>query len=165
MRKIKVAQLIGIGLFIIYIGLIITDITFDYLGDYVNLSLSIMLALISLNMIYKGVLLRSSSALWFAVLLILFAITIVAFELGSVDPLEYYFVFALIPIISSLINVAIFKNLIYIKVIIINISIIIPISLMYFTGLSVWWLIVIGLVSIIAGVLVCRMIRMDKEKM
>ena len=158
-------QLIGIGLFVLYVFMILTDIIFEYLGDYANMALSVLLAVISLNMIYKGVLLRSSSTLWFALDLILFAITIMIFELMKTNPIEYYFVFALIPIISSIINVAIFKNLIYIKVIIINISIIIPIFIMYFTNLSIWWLLTIGVIGIVLSVLLCRMIKMDKEKM
>lgn len=164
LKKIKVVQLIGIGLFVLYVFMILTDIIFEYLGDYANMALSVVLAIISLNMIYKGVLLRSSSTLWFALSLILFAITIVVFELLKIDPIKYYYVFGLIPIISSLINVAIFKNLIYIKVIIINITIIIPIFLMYFSSLNMWWIAGIGFMGIILGVLICRMIKMDKEK-
>lgn len=164
MKEIKKVQLIGFGLFVIYCFLIVADLLFDYWGDYSNLALSILLAVISLNMIHKGMLLRSGSTLWFAVSLILFAILIIIFEIINIDPFQYYFVFTFIPIIASLINVAIFQNLIYIKVIIINISIILPILIMYFTDLSIWWIIGIGVVGLIAGIIVCRNIVFNKEK-
>lgn len=164
MKKIKIVQLIGLVLFVIYIALIVADLVFNYFGEYGNLILSIFLFVISLNLIYKGVVIRSGSTLWFSISLILFAISIVIFELLNVDPLRYYFIFPIIPIISSLINVAIFENLIYIKVIIINISIIIPIFIMYFTNLSIWWIMGVGVISNILGVLICRHISFDKEK-
>lgn len=163
MRKIRVVQLIGIALFLVYMGLIVADILFGYLGNYGELVLSILLAIISINLIYKGMLIRSSSTLWFAVSLILFAIAIVVFELLKVSPLDYYWIFSIIPIISSLINVAIFQNLIYIKVIILNISICIPIFIKYFSALNVWWIVAIAGVSVLMGILLCRCINFSKE--
>ena len=163
MKKIKIIQIIGITLFIIYIGLIISDILLNYMGDYKILTLSFILALVSINSIWKGVVLRSSSTLWFSITLILISITIVIFDLNALVVENYYFIFVLIPIIASLINLAIFHNLIYIKVIILNISIAIPTIIHYFYNLKVWWNILSFGVSIVLGIIICRLWNLDKE--
>lgn len=157
-------QLIEILLVLVYIGLIIGNLTFGLLGDRGDMVLSIVLVLISISLIHKGTLLKSHSTLWFSISLILFAITIISCQLIGVEPIEYYFIFALIPIISSIINIAIFNNLLYIKVMILNISIIVPVMIMYFTSMKVWHIIVIGLVSVLLGIAVCRSLSFEKEK-
>lgn len=164
MKKIHIVRLIGIVLFVVYLALIILELCIGALGDYAIYILSGVMAIVSLNMINKGVLLKSSSTLWFAITLILWAIVIMVLELCGLEERGYYYVFVLIPIISSLINVAIFRNLIYIKVIIINISIIIPVFIYRFADFNIWWVLAMGLLSIIVGIIICRMINLDKEK-
>lgn len=164
LKKIKSVQLIGIILFVIYILLIVANFVFDYLGDYANLILSIVLAMISLNQIYKGVLLRSSTTLWFAMSLILSAICLVVFELLKLNPIKYYFIFPILPIFSSIINLVIFSNLIYIKIIIINLSIILPIFIMYFTNINYWYIIAIGVASFLLCIFICKCLKFSKEK-
>lgn len=163
MKKIKIIQIVGITLFIIYIGLILSDILLDYMGDYKIITLSFVLALVSLNSIWKGVVLRSSSTLWFSITLILISITIVILDLNELLVENYYFIFVLIPIISSLINLAIFHNLIYIKVIILNISIAIPTILHYFYKLNGWWNFLSFGTCIVLGITICRLWNLDKE--
>lgn len=163
MRKIQVVQLIGIVLFVTYIALIATDIIFNYLRDYKVLILSSVLAIISLNLISKGVLLKSSSTLWFAITLLLMAIIIVIMHLMDIMPGKYYFIFAIVPIFSSIINLAIFHNLIYIKVIILNVSILIPILIIYFLDLSIWIYWLITIISILLGIVICRSWNLVKE--
>ena len=164
MSKLKKVQIIGFTLFTMYIGAIILDVALDIFGDYRLIIFSVLLAIISLNLIYKGVLIKSASTMWFANTLMMFAITIIVFEIIGRDVMQYYYVFSFVPIISSLINLAVFNNLIYIKVIIINISIIVPICVTYFVSLFIWWQIVLWTMSIIIGIIICRMMNVNKEK-
>ena len=163
MKKISIVKWIGIILFFVYITLIVVDLIFEVLGDYRILILSLVLALISMNMISKGVIIKSSSTLWFALTLILFAILIAIFELKNINPTEYYYIFSIIPIISSVINLAIFQNLIYIKVIILNISIVIPIFILYFFQLHLLLNLLIFVISIGLGIIISRGIPLNKE--
>ena len=163
MRKIEVVKWIGIILFLSYIILIIVDLSLDVLGDWQILVFSGILALISTNLIAKGVIIKSSSTMWFALTLILFAITIAIFEVKNNNALDYYYIFSIIPIISSVINLAIFQNLIYIKVVIFNISIIIPVCILYFIQLNFWIISAIFVISLLLGIMVCRSINLNKE--
>ena len=113
MKRIKTVQVTGLFLFIIYIILIAFDFTIGFIDLKCDILFSIVLAIISLNLIYKGVLLKSSSTLWFALNLILYAILIVLLNLISVDYRDYYVYFVLIPIIPSVITLAVFNNLMY----------------------------------------------------
>lgn len=163
MKKIDIVKWIGIILFFVYISILIIDIFSGFLGDYNIIVISLILSIISINSVVKGRLIKSSSTMWFAITLILFSILIVIFELKNIKPLDYYFVFSIIPIISSVINLAIFENLIYIKVIIFNISIIIPITIQYFFKLQVFLIAIVSILSIVVGILVCRQISLSKE--
>ena len=75
-------------LFVFYVVLIVCDFTIDFLGIKSDVLFSIVLAVVSLNLLYKGVLLRSSSTLWFSLNLIIYAILIVIFK----DLLHSYFI-------------------------------------------------------------------------
>jgi hypothetical protein len=163
LKKIDIVKWIGIILFFVYISILIIDIFSGFLGDYNIIVISLILSIISINSVVKGRLIKSSSTMWFAITLILFSILIVIFELKNIKPLDYYFVFSIIPIISSVINLAIFENLIYIKVIIFNISIIIPITIQYFFKLQVFLIAIVSILSIVVGILVCRQISLSKE--
>lgn len=163
MKKIRVVQIIGIVLFLVYLILILLDIFNKIFGDYRLLIFSSIMAVVSLNMIFKGVIIRSSSTLWFAIFLIISSILIVVFEILKINIEEFYFVFAIIPIFSSLLNLVVFKNLIYIKVIIINLSILIPIIIQSFNNFNIWLNISIYIISILLGIIICRSINLNKE--
>lgn len=163
MKKIIIVKWLGIVLFVVYSVLLIIDFVFDFLGDWKIITFSIILAIISINMIAKGVIIKSSSTLWFAVSLILFAITIAIFDIKNIDPKQYYFIFSIIPIISSIINLAIFENLIYIKVIILNISIAIPVFVWYFWDFKFIINLIISVLSVIIGIVISRFINLNKE--
>ena len=132
LRKITIVQVVGIVLFTVYVILLLIGLFTDVLGNWSRLVISITLALMSMNLISKGALIKSQSTLWFSVSLILYALLIVISELLKFEINKHYYVYSLIPIIPSLFNLAIFGNLIYIKVIILNITIIVPILLQYF---------------------------------
>lgn len=163
MKKIEIVKWIGVVLFLFYITLIAIDLTLGVLGDYQVLIFSIILALISINLIAKGVIIKSSSTLWFSITLILFALIIIVFEMNFIESIDYYYIFSFIPIISSVINLAIFQNLIYIKVVILNISIIIPVCIQYFLQLETIQILLIYIVSVLIGIIVCRCINLNKE--
>lgn len=163
MKKIRVVQIIGIVLFLVYLILILLDIFNKIFGDYRLLIFSSIMAVVSLNMIFKGVIIKSSSTLWFAIFLIISSILIVVFEILKINIEEYYFVFAIIPIFSSLLNLVVFKNLIYIKVIIINLSILIPLIIQSFNNFNIWLNISIYIISILLGIITCRSINLNKE--
>jgi hypothetical protein len=163
LHKVRIIAIIGIILFVIYVGLIITNISLDYLGEYELLVFSIILALISINMINKGILLRSTTTLWFALNMIIFAIVIIICELLSWDIANVGYIWSLIPILPSIINLIVFNNYIYIKLIIINVFIIIPLIINSLVVFSFW--IEMGFIAggIVIGIITCRLINFDKE--
>jgi len=163
-KRIRIVQIIGVTLFIIYFGLFLLDLIWGLLNDTNAIIFSIILALISISLIYKGVLLKSSSTLWFAINLILCAIFLIVISLLDLSIDDFYFVFSLIPIVASVCNLFIFRYNIYIKVIILNISIIIPIILLQFFNLIWWVVLIVAIVSISLGILICRSINFGREK-
>ena len=164
MKKIKIIQIIGISLVLIYVVLLISDLAWGYLGDINTLVFSVILVCIGLNLIHKGVLLKSTSTLWFAMCLIIFAICIIILKLNNQNVQDFAYLFGVIPLISSFINFALFHAKIYIKVIILNMSILVPIFTSQFLNLQ-WFIDVgIGVMAIILGILICRNINLDKEK-
>lgn len=164
MKKIRLVQIISVILFLLYVSLIILKLIWNKNSDNNNLIFSILLAIVSMNLIYKGKILKSTSTLWFGLCLILYAITIIIFELFKYDLSKYYCFFTIIPIFSSLIVLAIFNNLIYIKVIILNVSIAIPIIFYNIFWLTWWWGCIIGVVSIAIGIILSRCLNIGKEK-
>ena len=164
MKKIKIIQIIGISLVFIYLALLISDVVWGYLGDINTLVFSVILVCIGLNLIRKGVLLKSTSTLWFAMCLIIFAICIIILKLNNQDTQDFAYLFGVIQLIASFINLAIFGAKIYIKVIILNVSILVPIFTSQF--LNFQWLINVGIgvISLVLGILICRNINLDKEK-
>lgn len=163
MKKIRVVQTIGLVLFVVYIFFVVYDATTGIVEELQIILFSLIMALISLNLIAKGVIIKSSSTLWFAITLILFSIAMIIMDILQLKQLDNYYIFSLIPIISSVINLAIFKNLIYIKVIILNISVFLPILINHVYDLRTWLVIFIGIISVIFGVFVCRYINITKE--
>lgn len=164
MKRIRIIQIIGIALFIIYIGLFILDLVYGLLNDWNTFVFSIILALISISLLYKGTLLKSSSTLWFSINLIFSAIFLITINLIDININDCYYVFSLIPLIASLINLFIYRYIIYIKVIILNISAIIPVVLMQFFVLEWWIVLITAVVSILLGILLCRSINLGREK-
>ena len=121
MRKIRIIQLVGTILFVIYVTLFVVELEYNHFSTNNSvLAFSVLLALISLNMLNKGVVLRSSSTQWFGMVLILCAIAMMLLRLGVLTP-NHYYLFSIIPIIPSVILLAVFRNPLYIKVIILNI--------------------------------------------
>lgn len=164
MKKIKIIQIIGISLVLIYVVLLISDLVWGYLGDTNTLVFSVILVCIGLNLIHKGVLLKSTSTLWFAMCLIIFAICIIILKLNNKNVQDFAYLFGVIPLISSFINLALFGDKIYIKVIILNMSILVPIFTSQCLNLQ-WFINVgIGVISFILGIIICRHINLDKEK-
>lgn len=164
MKKIKIVQFIGIVLFVAYLCLLILDIIWGMLHDYNVLIFSLILAMISVSLIVKGVLLKSSSTLWFAINLISCAIILIVFNLSKIEIANNYYVLSLIPLLASVINLIIFKYIIYFKLIIINISVIIPVYIMHFMNYEWWINLIIFLISITLGIWICRSINLGKEK-
>ena len=163
-KRVKVIQIIGSLLVFVYLGLFVSNVIFGYLGALDTFIFSILLVAIGFDLIWKGVLLKSSSTLWFAICLILWAILILILKLYNQNIQEYNFVFASIPLIPSALNMIVFKNSIYLKVIIINISIIVPILLMQFLTLSWWWLVLIATASVGVSIVICRFIGLKRGR-
>ncbi|MCI5497682.1 MAG: hypothetical protein MR412_03745 [Firmicutes bacterium] len=163
-KRVKIIQIIGSLLVFVYLGLFVSNVIFGYLGALDTFIFSILLVAIGFDLIWKGVLLKSSSTLWFAICLILWAILILILKLYNQNIQEYIFVFASIPLIPSALNMIVFKNSIYLKVIIINISIIVPILLMQFLTLSWWWLVLIATASVGVSIVICRFIGLKRGR-
>lgn len=164
MKRIRFVQFLGILFFVTYIILFIVDLLRGVLGDYKDLIFSLFLSLIGINLILKGVLIKSNSTLWFANVLITLSLTIVLLELFELNIVDYYYLFTIIPILASVINLIVFKNLIYVKVIIINITVIIPTILQFLNKFNLYLAMCVFVISILVGVLICRLINFDKEK-
>ncbi len=163
-KRVKIIQIIGSLLVFVYLGLFVSNVIFGYLGALDTFIFSILLVAIGFDLIWKGVLLKSSSTLWFAICLILWAILILILKLYNQNIQEYIFVFASIPLIPSALNMIVFKNSIYLKVIIINISIIVPILLMQFLTLSWWWLVLMATASVGVSIVICRFIGLKRGR-
>lgn len=163
-KRVKIIQIIGSLLVFVYLGLFVSNVIFGYLGALDTFIFSILLVAIGFDLIWKGVLLKSSSTLWFAICLILWAILILILKLYNQNIQEYNFVFASIPLIPSALNMIVFKNSIYLKVIIINISIIVPILLMQFLTLSWWWLVLMATASVGVSIVICRFIGLKRGR-
>jgi len=163
-KKIKIVQVIGIALFCIYLMLFVLDLIWGILYDYDIIVFSMFLALISLSMIAKGVLLKSGSTLWFAINLILSAIFIIVINICRLDIDNYYYIISIIPLIASVFNLIIFRYNIYIKLLILNTSIIIPVMIWQFLSLNSWMNLIIACISIVLGILISRGINFGKEK-
>ena len=163
-KRVKIIQIIGSMLVFVYLGLFVSNVIFGYLGALDTFIFSILLVAIGFDLIWKGVLLKSSSTLWFAICLILWAILILILKLYNQNIQEYNFVFASIPLIPSALNMIVFKNSIYLKVIIINIFIIVPILLMQFLTLSWWWLVLMATASVGVSIVICRFIGLKRGR-
>ncbi len=147
-----------------YIGLLIFNIITGIGGDYYQFAFTIILALIGFNLIYKGIVIKSSSTMWFANNLILMAIALMVMSLLKLDMTNYIFVFASVSIIPSIINLIVFNNLIYLRLIIINIFVLIPLIIQYFMNFEVSWFVGLMVVSLVIGMVVCRLMNFGKEK-
>lgn len=164
MKKIKAIQLISVSLFFIYLTLFVSDLIWRYTRDDRQLLFSLVLVCLSISTLIKGVFLKSQSTLWFSITLVLYAILMVVFGLLKVDYSTYYYLYVLLPIIASIINIVVFGNLLYIKLIILNISIFIPIVIAEFVILSIFDCVILSAISIALGIIVCKCVKMGKEK-
>ena len=107
------------------------------------------MALIGINLLIKGVIIKSNSTLWFANVLIALSLTIVILEYLSLDINENYYLLTFVPILASVINLIVFKNLIYVKVIIINVTVIIPTILQFINEFDFYWTAGLFVISIL----------------
>lgn len=163
MRKIRAIKYIGLLLSIIYLLTILGVCFTEYIGGTENLVFSILLAVLSVFSCFKGSMIKSFSTLWFGITLILYAFLIIIFEVTEFSYFDYIYVFAFLPIVTSLIFVC-FKKFNYIKVVIINLSIAIPILLSNILDVKLWLNIAIFSISILIGIFVCRLINISREK-
>ncbi len=163
MVKIRIIKYIGIVLFALYIVVIALSQGSQVLGGMDILLFSILLASVSLVLCFKGAILKSYSTLWFALSLILYAILIILFEVGGVTYEGYGYLFAYLPILASIIML-IMGKVGYLKVIILNISIALPVSIIYNISMGIWLKLGIILLSFIMGVFISKGITFDKEK-
>ena len=163
MKKIRFVQSIGVILFLAYIVMLIVDFYKGFLGNYSQLILSIIMAIIGFNLLFKAVVIKSTSTMWFAIVLISMSLVVVIISLMNLDIENLYYVFAIVPLFASVLNLIVFNNLIFVKVIIINITIIVPTLIDYFYNLELYWSIGLFIISILMGIMVCKFIRFDKE--
>lgn len=162
MRKIRVIKYVGIALVALYVASIILASFTSLFGDYVVTIFSIILASISLYLFYKGAVLKSYSTLWFGLCLILYALCILAFEIWNIRYENYSFLFAFLPIVPSVLMLA-FGRAIYLKVIIFNFSIALPLLIFNYVSLNLWLKIGVFTISIALGILVSRCTHIGKE--
>lgn len=164
MKKIRFVQAVGVVLFLGYILLLVIDVFKGFLGNYYQLILSLIMAIIGFNLLFKAVIIKSSSTIWFAIVLISMSVVIITMSLYRIEIEKLYYVFAIIPLFASLLNLIVFNNLIYIKVMIINATIIVPMIIQQFYTLGNYWSIGLFVISILIGIIICRVINFDKEK-
>lgn len=164
MKKIRFVQAVGVVLFLGYILLLVIDVFKGFLGNYYQLILSLIMAIIGFNLLFKAVIIKSSSTIWFAIVLISMSVVIITMSLYRIEIEKLYYVFAIIPLFASLLNLIVFNNLIYIKVMIINATIIVPMIIQQFYTVGNYWSIGLFVISILIGIIICRVINFDKEK-
>lgn len=163
MRKIRAIKYIGLVLFFAYtIAIILTYFT-SFVGDFDNILFSILLAVLSLFTCFKGTMIRSFSTLWFSVTLILYAILIIVFEITKISYDDYIYLFAFLPIITSLVFIC-FKKFHYIKVLIINLSIAIPVLISKTTVFNLWLNIGCFMCFVILGIFIAGLLDGHKER-
>lgn len=163
MKKIKVVQIIGIMLVLLYVALVLTNLIWGVI-DHSAFLFSIVIVLVGANLIYKGKLLKSASTLWFAFNLIFGAILIIILELLKLEIQDFGYIFAFVPMLASMFILVILRTKIYIKVMIINISVIIPLLVYKFAQIEWYFALIIAIICIVASIVICRNINLDKEK-
>lgn len=162
MKKIVIIEILGLLLFVSYIVLFVLDVSLGLLGDNATLILSVVLALVSIILMFEGFTLKSSSTLWFAICLIIFSIFIIISKLNPNDYISPV-VYTCIPVFASIINLIIFNYKIYYKLLIINASIIIPVAVDTYLDINVWWKVAVWTGSVLFGIFVCRCIKFKKS--
>ena len=145
-----------------YIVLLVLHTQSYFVGFRYDVLASIMFALLSIMLLYKAIIVYSQSTCWFALNMILVAILLLLFNILNLTE-NFYYLFSIIPIISSIIIIAVYANLLYIKVIVLDISISIPIIVFNYVFLAWWWQVVVYTFSIILGIFVCRKISIFRE--
>lgn len=163
MKKIRAIKYVGLALFVVYVVTIILASFTNYFGDYGVIAFSLVLASVAFHLFYKGAVLKSFSTLWFALCLILYALCILVFEIWNIGYSSYSFLFVFLPILPSVFILA-FGKVIYLKVIILNLSIALPLLLFNYMNLSIWLKFGVFTISIVLGVLISRCIYVGKEK-
>ncbi len=164
MKKIKIIQCIGLVFVLLYVILVTLNLGFGLLEGKSTFIFSIIIVIVGFNLLFKGAIIKSASTLWFSLNLIFGAIFIIVLEITGGDIYQFYFVLGIIPILASLINLAILRTKIYTKVIILNVSLLIPILLIRFTKIGWLWVTIIGTITFILGIVICRNINLDKEQ-
>lgn len=157
-------QILGVILTLLYLTLFISNLIWGVFRDNYTYMFSIVIIIVGINTIHKGSLLKSHSTLFFALNLILGAILIVVIEILKLEIKNFIYVFTIIPILSSVLILAILRCKIYVKVIILCMSLSIPVFVYQFTNLEWCFLIIIGVLTTITGIVICRNINFDKEK-
>lgn len=163
MRKIKIIKYVGVMLFIIYVATMVLASFSNYFGDFNVIAFTLVLALLSLHLCYKGTVLHSYSTLWFALNLVLYALLILYFEIMKIDYNGFYFLFAFLPIVPSLILVFLGKAG-YLKVIILDLSVALPLTIFNFPTLNLWLKIGVFAFSILLGIFICKLFSLGKER-
>ncbi len=135
----------------------------SFWGDKSVIAFSVVLTLVSLGLCYKGAVLKSYSTLWFALNLVLYALLILIFEIRNIDYLNLLYLFAFLPLISSLILVC-FGKFAYFKVIILNLSVALPLLAFEFWEMVLWLKIGVFAISILLGVLTSKLFSLGKER-
>jgi hypothetical protein len=162
-KKIRIVQVVGIVLFLSYLLLFVVNVFRGLFADFYQILLSVIMTLIGFNLVFKGVVIKSNSTLWFANVLITMSLTIIILNLLKIDMDEILYLFTIIPIFASVLNLVVFNNLIYLKIIIINITFIVPALIQKFYKFELYCTIGMYVISILIGILVCRLINLDKE--
>lgn len=163
MRKIRAIKFIGIILFVGYVLIGIMAYMERLVSRTDNILFSVLLAILSIFVCFKGSILKSYSTLWFGITLILYALLIVTFEVVKFDYMGYSYVFAFLPLITSTLFIC-FKKFNYIKIFIINLTIAIPVMFVNILNLKLWLNIAVFTISIIIGIVVCKLIDLSRER-
>lgn len=163
MAKIRIIKYLGIVLFIVYLVTVVLAFTTSYFGDLNIIAFTFVLALVSLHLCYKGAVLHSYSTLWFALNLVLYALLILYFEIMNIEYNSFYFLFTFLPLIPSLI-IVFWGKVGYLKVIILNLSVALPLTIFNFVTLDLWLQIGVFTFSILLGMFISKLFSLGKER-
>lgn len=149
MKRITKYNLVNLILLITYIAIIIVQsATNVFLMDTRFFWFMAFCCFVGVSLIFKFLIFKSDSSLWFGATLISVAITICLFYYYNLKYEQFYASFLISPIIGSLFVGLIFKDVLQLKMIIYILCFMVPLYLLNFSIIN-WYVCVIIIVTLI----------------
>lgn len=153
LKKSTLYTVLNIVLALLFVGFMLLQHFFALIGG-VSLSqfwFPCVLLLLGISLFTKSIIFNSDSTFWFAlVVFFVFAFMIFAYFIG-ISYSKFWPVFIAIPALASLIVGLAYKQWFQIKICLFLISVFIPVMLLTLKLVTIWWFILVILLSISGG--------------